>query len=436
MDELKKLEHLSLVSKVCTELENHLDISDKDLADFIIVLANKSQDFDDFKKNLTDAEANFSDSLMATLFRLITHMKKTSDTIESSNEDEKKNDDYKPPNKSDLELKKALYPFLAMSNNPQVREMLKDEIEKKDSDDDQDLLDTMAVLENLGHKSKELNLKEEKVQKESHRSRSTSRHRHRSRSKERRHKRSKSRSRSRRRESRDRDHHKERRRSRERRHRDRSNERSNYRSNDNRRDRSSSNDRRHDRRRNRSVSNDRKRRKRSNSRDRNQLKEPEVGVIYDGVVTKCMGFGCFVQLKGFRQKIEGMVHNSQLTNTGYVSNVKDFVNEKDEVKVKVVSISKLNDNKLRISLSMKDVDQKTGEDKNPNFSKATDRNESNRMNQEQDTSFRNPDRPSSLLELTQSVKNEDQDKESRRRVVQRISSPERYSISAFLISFY
>ncbi len=31
MDELQKLEHLSLVSKVCTELDNHLGLNDKDL---------------------------------------------------------------------------------------------------------------------------------------------------------------------------------------------------------------------------------------------------------------------------------------------------------------------------------------------------------------------------------------------------------------------
>ncbi len=31
IDEIKKLEYLSLVSKVCTELENHLGLNDKDL---------------------------------------------------------------------------------------------------------------------------------------------------------------------------------------------------------------------------------------------------------------------------------------------------------------------------------------------------------------------------------------------------------------------
>lgn len=35
MDELEKLEHLSLVSKICTELENHLGINDKDLGEHL-----------------------------------------------------------------------------------------------------------------------------------------------------------------------------------------------------------------------------------------------------------------------------------------------------------------------------------------------------------------------------------------------------------------
>ena len=52
MEELRELEHLSLVSKVCTELENHYDMNDKDLAEFIIDLADKHPQFEDFKKNL------------------------------------------------------------------------------------------------------------------------------------------------------------------------------------------------------------------------------------------------------------------------------------------------------------------------------------------------------------------------------------------------
>lgn len=43
MEELRKLEHLSLVSKICTELDNHLGLADKDLAEFIIHLAEKHE---------------------------------------------------------------------------------------------------------------------------------------------------------------------------------------------------------------------------------------------------------------------------------------------------------------------------------------------------------------------------------------------------------
>ncbi len=34
MDDVDKLEHLSLVSKICTELQNHYDLNDKDLGKF------------------------------------------------------------------------------------------------------------------------------------------------------------------------------------------------------------------------------------------------------------------------------------------------------------------------------------------------------------------------------------------------------------------
>lgn len=36
MDEVARLEHLSLVSKVCTELDNHLGLNDKDLGKFVM----------------------------------------------------------------------------------------------------------------------------------------------------------------------------------------------------------------------------------------------------------------------------------------------------------------------------------------------------------------------------------------------------------------
>ena len=76
MDELEKLQYLSLVSKICTELENHLGISDQDLAEFIIDLADKSdQSFERFKAALIANEAEFSDALIANILRVIQHMR-------------------------------------------------------------------------------------------------------------------------------------------------------------------------------------------------------------------------------------------------------------------------------------------------------------------------------------------------------------------------
>ena len=42
MDEIEKLEYLSLVSKVCTELDNHLGLNDKDLGKYFCVISRQS----------------------------------------------------------------------------------------------------------------------------------------------------------------------------------------------------------------------------------------------------------------------------------------------------------------------------------------------------------------------------------------------------------
>lgn len=82
--------------------------------------------------------------------------------------------------------------------------------------------------------------------------------------------------------------------------------------------------------------------------------EPEVGVIYTGKVVKIMDFGAFVNFIGKR---DGLVHISQITE-GRVNAVSDVLNEGDEVKVKVLDI----DDRGKIRLSMKVVNQETGEE--------------------------------------------------------------------------
>ena len=82
--------------------------------------------------------------------------------------------------------------------------------------------------------------------------------------------------------------------------------------------------------------------------------EPEPGVIYDGKVVKIMDFGAFVNFLGPK---DGLVHISELKNER-VKTVGDVVSEGQMVKVKCLGI----DDRGRVKLSMRAVDQETGED--------------------------------------------------------------------------
>jgi polyribonucleotide nucleotidyltransferase len=82
--------------------------------------------------------------------------------------------------------------------------------------------------------------------------------------------------------------------------------------------------------------------------------EPEVGHIYEGTVVKVMDFGAFVNFFGAK---DGLVHISQLAPRR-VQKVTDVVKEGDKVKVKLLGF----DERGKVRLSMKVVDQATGED--------------------------------------------------------------------------
>jgi polyribonucleotide nucleotidyltransferase len=82
--------------------------------------------------------------------------------------------------------------------------------------------------------------------------------------------------------------------------------------------------------------------------------EPEIGRIYNGKVVKTVDFGAFVNYMGTR---DGLVHISQLA-PNRVGQTTDVVNVGDEVKVKLIGI----DDRGKVKLSMKVVDQKTGEE--------------------------------------------------------------------------
>ena len=82
--------------------------------------------------------------------------------------------------------------------------------------------------------------------------------------------------------------------------------------------------------------------------------EPEPGVIYTGKVVKVVDFGAFVNFLGSK---DGLVHISELAPQR-VGKTSDVVKVGDAVKVKVLGF----DDRGKVKLSMKQVDQQTGED--------------------------------------------------------------------------
>ncbi|XP_050344925.1 ATP-dependent RNA helicase DHX8 [Nymphalis io] len=468
MDEVAKLEHLSLVSKICTELDNHLGLNDKDLAEFIIDLADKNPYFDDFKKALIENGAEFSDSFMTNLLRIIQHMKPVPNAVDKS--DEKDNKSNPLANK---------FPGLAIPNDkPPVfssdeesdedkkntrltsKDIFKVESKVKESSSKDAVDEAMAALEalapsNIHDKSddtkkehvkkrerdhskdrKESRLKRDSSRdKKSRRSidrqsrirdkRTRSRDRH-SRSRERRstsrERRSRSRdrrSRSRNRRSRSRGRDRRRRSKSRQRHRSRSRERQRRSRSRNRRSKSRSPSRgREDRSRYRDSEFVKKSRKKSPDIDLSD--DPEPGKIYSGRVANIVPFGCFIQMEGLRKRWEGLVHISQLRAEGRVTNVSDVVSRGDKVKVKVLSLTG-----QKVSLTMKDVCQETGKDLNP----------ASHAHLEAEREGRNPDRPPPAATVLAGLQGGlDPDEDSSRKRVTRISSPERWEIKQMISS--
>nr|XP_046233744.1 ATP-dependent RNA helicase DHX8-like [Scatophagus argus] len=341
LDEIKRLEYLSLVSKVCTELENHLGISEKDLAEFIISLAEKHPTFEEFKAVLTENGADFTDTLVGNLLRLIHTMRALPSTSKAHQPE------VKP--KSEKDKLKEKYPALCQPDAP-VWTIAPC---RTDKEDELVAAAAMKQLEMLMPGFCGTSSASGSVQTlHTERGRDTGR--------ESGPKRSRSRSRS---KDRDGETNPKRRRKRVSRWSDRPP--SPHRNDD---DNNSKNDRDADGWRDRHV-------------DRPPPDEPVVGDIYDGKISSVMQFGCFVQLEGLRKRWEGLVHISELRKEGRIANVADVVTKGQKVKVKVLSFTG-----TKASLSMKDVDQETGEDLNPNRRRNLDTGVG-------DEALRNPDRP-------------------------------------------
>lgn len=88
--------------------------------------------------------------------------------------------------------------------------------------------------------------------------------------------------------------------------------------------------------------------------------EPILYKVYDGHVTGVKDFGAFVNIHGIRGKVDGLVHVSALVEGQRVNHPSDLVSRGQPVKIKIAKIEG-----TRIGLSMKDVDQETGRDLAP-----------------------------------------------------------------------
>ncbi|KAJ8606234.1 hypothetical protein MRB53_041106 [Persea americana] len=111
---------------------------------------------------------------------------------------------------------------------------------------------------------------------------------------------------------------------------------------------------------------DREHRKRRSRRDSyetpSKVEEDDSPVLYktyEGYVTGVKDFGAFVNLRGVKGKVDGLVHVSAMADHK-VNHPSDLVARGQEVKVKVMKVQD-----KRISLSMAEVDQVTGQDINP-----------------------------------------------------------------------
>lgn len=88
-EDIYNLEFLSLVAKITQELLNHTGLNDKTLAEFVIALHDESKSIAEFKQKLKDVGANFPESFIENMDRLILHMhpkhKKKSATATAAN---------------------------------------------------------------------------------------------------------------------------------------------------------------------------------------------------------------------------------------------------------------------------------------------------------------------------------------------------------------
>ncbi|KAF8600887.1 hypothetical protein BDV93DRAFT_257331 [Ceratobasidium sp. AG-I] len=322
MDDLYKFEFLSLASTVTKEILNNTGLNDKTLAEFIISLHEQSKTQDAFKQKLKDLDAGFNESFVENLDRLILslHPKYKRKRAKKAKANSK-NPDAATTDTEEADRKRRMFPGLSMPDQEwkpsnDFAGVGKNAGEKDAASKEVD--DLMSQLEGVAKKkagrptaSDFIEPSSEPPSKRARMEMDVDRP-----------------SPPRRDNGYDRD-------------RDRESDRGYGRRNDDR-------------------DSDRGRRDQRGNGRPTMDEKPVLYKIYDGTVQGIKDFGAFVQLEGVVGRVQGMVHVSMMA-PGRVNSASDLLTRNQRVKVKVMSIGS------RTSLSMKDVDQRTGEDLTPHL---------------------------------------------------------------------
>lgn len=329
MDDLESLELLSLVSRVTTELQNHLGVNEKTLAEFVIDQHLQCKSLDEFKSSLKAVGAEFPQSLIESVDRLVVTMHPKYKSKRAKPDEQERQHNENDEGVDDIEKKARVFKGLAVPDD-KAPNWTKEEFEPEDNTSTGAMDDTFAMLEGLAGKAKA-----EKNGYSSNRKRSRSseiEYYDRGRSRRGRYK-SRSRSRS------------------------RSPSRDRYGSKHSPGSRKYPDEHREQGRYGRPY-NDEDDFRRPPALELDD--RPVLFKIYDGRVTGIKDFGVFVNLHGTKGRVDGLVHVSAMQEGARINHPSDLVSRGQQVKVKVVSIQD-----SRIGLSMKEVDQVSGHDLAP-----------------------------------------------------------------------
>lgn len=388
-DGLKKLEYLSLVSKVCTELESHTGTGDKVLAEFITELGHSSDSVEEFDAILKENGAEMPDYFVRTLLTIIHAILPPKPKKEKDNLNVKSS------------TSNTKFKALAISDDKDRAKELREEIEIEAREKQKQMEPPIDRYEDddCGYRVRDRDRRDrrrDRYEEDDKRDYSRGNDRDRDR-------------RDKRWDDRGRD-------------RDRHDKRGDDRGRD--RDRDPYERRRRDEyedgREETDV--DQKGRRERDSRRGVDSGEPELYMVYKGRISRVMDTGCFVQLDDFRGK-EGLVHVSQMA-TRKIVNAKEVVKRDQQVYVKVISVSG-----SKLSLSMRDVDQHTGKDLLPLKKSSEEEEESFRTNPQDSKNG-----PVVRTGLSGIRIVEEDDTVSSRRPLKRMSSPERWEAQQLIAS--